>query len=149
MHENDGIGTYALAAGDIISTLEKETAIILATCANNRVTIRPMSHINEGLTIYFQTGNHSLKAQQISANPNVAISVGNYEIEGMAEIIGHPMDAANKFFMKKYSAKHPNYVERWSALPNEVVVKVTIGLVRQWRYIEGKPFIAIYHANNK
>jgi len=143
-YKHDGIDICELAADDIIAALEKETTLTLATCAGCRVTIRPMSHINEGLTVYFQTGKHYLKAQQISANPHVAMEVGTYEMEGVAEMIGHPMDEVNQFFIAKYQTKHPNYAVRWSALPNQVIVKVEITLVRQWRYINGKPTIAIY-----
>jgi len=141
-YESHGIGTCELSANEVISALEKEKNLTLATCTDSRVTIRPMSHISNGLTIYFQTGEYYLKTQQIKANPNVAISVGTYEIEGLAEIIGHPMDESNQFFIKKFRARHQNYAERWSALPNAVVVKVEIRLVRQWRYIDGKPYIA-------
>jgi len=132
-----------LTSEDIISVLDKKVTIVFATCANNRVTIRPMSHVNDGLTVYFQTGEHYLKTQQIRSNPNVAISVGTYEIEGEAEIIGHPEDEANQFFIEKYKEKHPSYAGRWSTIPNQVVVKIEIKLVRQWRYIDGKPVIAI------
>ena len=142
-YESDGIGACELAAEDIIATLEKETTLTLATCADNRVTIRPMSHVNEGLTVYFQTGAHYLKTRQIKINPNVAMRVGTYEIEGVAEIIGHPLDKANRFFMEKYQTKHPNYAERWSVLPDQVLVKVKVRLARQWRYVDGKPVIAI------
>ena len=142
-YENHGIAACELKPEEVISALDKETTIILATCADNRVTIRPMSHFNDGLSVYFQTGEHYLKTQQIRANPNVAISVGTYEIEGQAEIIGHPMDEKNQFFIEKYKKKHPNYTERYSALPNQVVVKIVIKLVRQWRYIDGEPVIAI------
>jgi len=76
------------------------------------------------------------------ANPNVAMSVGTYEIEGVAEFIGHPMSKANHFFFKQYKAKHPSHAGRWSPLPNQVLVKVEITLVRQWRYIGDKPMIA-------
>jgi len=141
-YQSHGIGTYELSADEVISALEKEKTLTLATCADGRVTTRPMSHVNDGLTVYFQTGEHYLKAQQIKANPNVAISVGAYDIEGIAEIIGHPMDEANLFFIEKFTEKHPNYAGRWSALSNQVVVKVEIKLSRQWRYIDGKPFIA-------
>jgi len=144
-YENHGIAVCELAAEDVISALEKEESIILATCAENRVTIRPMSHINDGLTVYFQTGEHYLKSQQIRSNPNVAISLGTYEIEGKAEIIGHPMDEANQFFIVKYKEKHPNYAGLWSAISSQIVVKVEIKQARQWRYIDGKPFIAICH----
>ena len=145
-YESDGIGVCELTADDIISALEREATLTLATCADNRVTIRPMSHVNEGLTVFFQTGPRYLKTRQIKANPNVAMSVGTYEIEGIAEIVGHPMDDANQFFIEKYRTKHPNYAERWSTLPSQVLVRVEISLVRQWRYIDGKPVIAVFSA---
>jgi len=143
MYENDGIGVCELAIANVIAALEQEKSLALATCADNRVTIRPMSHVNDGLTVYFQTGAHYLKTRQIKANPNVAICVGGYELEGVAEIIGHPLDEANQFFIEKYKSKHPNYAKRWSVLPDQVIVKVEITLARQWRYIDGEPVIAV------
>jgi general stress protein 26 len=134
-----------LTSDEVIAALERENTISLATSADNRVTIRPMSHVNDGLTVYFQTGEHYLKSRQIRVNPNVAMAVGNLEIEGTAEIIGHPMNEANRIFIDLYSNKHPNHAGRWSTMPNQVVVKVEITEVREWRYIEGKPVIAIGH----
>jgi len=146
-YECHGIDSCELSAEDVISTLEKETTFTLATCADNRVTTRSMSHVNDDLTVYFQTGEYYLKTQQIKSNPRVALSVGGYELEGIAEIIGHPMDEANKFFIEKYKNKHPNYAGRWSKIPNQIVVRVEIMRARQWRYIDGKPVIAIKHFN--
>jgi general stress protein 26 len=144
-YENHGIVICDLTEDEVVSALEKEKTLILATCADNRVTTRSMSHVNDGLDVYFQTGEHYLKTQQIRANPNVSLSVGTYEIEGKAEIIGHPMDETNQFILEKLRDKHPNTVERWSALPNQVVIKVKSSMVRHWRYVEGKPYIAIGH----
>ena len=93
--------------------------------------------------MYFQTGEYYLKTIQIRTNPNVAISLGTYEMEGVAEIIGHPMDEANRFILEKLKVKHPEAVTRWSEVPNQIVVKVKIKLARQWHYKEGKPYIAI------
>ena len=84
---------------DVIKALETEKSIILATCADNHVTIRTMSHVNEGLTVYFQTGKDYLKCRQIGINPNVAISVGGYDMEGKAKLSGHPLDAENEFLL--------------------------------------------------
>jgi len=142
-YESHGIESCALTADEVVSALEKEKTIILATCADKRVTTRPMSHFNDGLTVYFQTGEFYLKTQQIKTNPNVAISVGGYELEGQAEILGHPMDEANQFFIQKYKEKHPNYAGRWSSKPNQVIIKINITSARQWRYIDDKPFIAL------
>ena len=141
------IGKCAINADEVIASLEKEKTLILATCAGNRVTIRPMSHINDGLLVYFQTGKDYLKIQQIKANPYVAFCVGTYEIEGKAAILGHPLDEANGFFAEKFKAKHPGSFERWSSLADEVVVRIDIGLVRQWRYIDDKPYEAVGRFN--
>jgi nitroimidazol reductase NimA-like FMN-containing flavoprotein (pyridoxamine 5'-phosphate oxidase superfamily) len=142
-YDKHRIAVCELSADDVISVLEKEAALILATCADNRVTSRLVSHVNDGLTVYFQTGEHYLKTQQMRANPSVAMSFGAYDIEGISEIMGHPADEANQLFIEKYKAKHPNHAGNWSVIPNQVVVKVVVKLARQWRYVDGKPVIAI------
>ena len=123
----------------LLEALDREQTITLATCAGNRVTIRPMSHIRRGHDIYFQTGAHSLKMLQITKNPNVAISCGTFEIEGKATAQGRPLD--DPWFTEAYRAKHPGPFARYSALPDEIVVKVTIRRVRQWQYIDGSPLL--------
>lgn len=136
------IGTCAIEKEEVIYALETEATIILATCADNRVTIRPMSHVNNGLTVFFQTGRDYLKVRQIRQNPFVAICVGTYEIEGTATLLGHPLADENRFFVEKLKVKHPGAYERWSACEDEVVIKVDIHRVSQWRYIGGEPFLA-------
>ena len=131
-----------IKAGDVISALEAEHTSTLATCAGNRVTIRPISHVNEGLNILFQTGKNSLKMQQIRENPNVALCVGTYEIEGEAIEAGRPLAEENAAFVRLYMEKHPGSYERYSALQDETVVKLTVRHVRQWRYINGEPLLA-------
>ena len=139
------IGILNLSTDEVTSVLAKEKTIILATAANNRVTTRSVSHVNDGMTIYFQTGSSYLKTQQIRINPNVAISVEGYDIEGKAALLGHPLDAKNSLFIKLYKDKHPQYTDIWSTLPEEIVVKVEIEIVKKWRYVDGKPFIAMWH----
>ena len=136
------IGTCSITKEEVIQALERENTLTLATCAENRVTIRPMSHINDGMTILFQTGKDSLKMQQIRANPHVAVCVGTYEIEGRAHETGHPLAADNAFFARAYKEKHPGSFEKYSAYEDEVVVCVTVERVRQWRYVDGQPVMA-------
>ena len=138
--EYDGIVTAKLTSDEIITALEKEKTLILATCTENHVTIRHMSHVNDGLTIYFQTGRDYLKTKQIIANPCVALSIGTYDIEGKAEIIGHPKE--NPLFVEKMKSKHPDAFERWSSLEDEVVIRVEIERVRQWMYVDNQPILA-------
>lgn len=136
------IKTCAINAEEVVQALEKEKTMILATCSENRVTIRPMSHINDGLSVYFQAGADSVKMQQIRENPNVAMCVGTCELEGVATELGHPLAENNAFFAQGLKAKHPDAFERWSSLEDEVVVKVVVKRARQWRYIEDEPFLA-------
>jgi len=137
------INVFEINIDDVIKTLEKEKSIIIATCADNRVTIRTMSHINDGLTVYFQTGKDYLKCRQIGINPFVAITAGGYDMEGKATLLNHPLDKENEFFIKLFEAKHFEYKNVWSKKPEEIVVKVEISLVKQWRYIDKKPYLAI------
>jgi len=127
---------------EVIQALKRELFSTLATCAGNRVTIRPMSHINDGLAIFFQTDNDSLKMRQIRINPNVAMCVGTYEIEGVATELGHPLDDKNVFFAKAYKEKHPGSFAKYSSCGDEVVVMVKPKLVRQWRYENDQPVMA-------
>jgi len=136
------IRTCKIEAEEVIATLEAEPALTFATCAGNRVTIRPMSHVNDGLDVYFQTGSDSLKMRQIRENPNVALCVGTYEMEGAAVEAGHPLAEENALFIQAYKEKHPGSYERYSGLEDEIVVKVTVGLVRQWRYVNREPVLA-------
>jgi len=131
----------AIAKEEVVSALETEATLTLATCADNRVTIRPVSHINAGLDVYFQTSADSLKMQQIRINPNVALCVGTYQIEGTAKEQGHPLANENAFFAAAYEKKHPGSYRKYSAYPDEIVVCVTIQRVTQWRYIGGKPCV--------
>ncbi|MCL2188525.1 MAG: pyridoxamine 5'-phosphate oxidase family protein [Defluviitaleaceae bacterium] len=140
------IQSCTLNAHEVISALENEKTLILATCANHRVTTRHMSHVNEGLDIYFQTGRNYLKSQQIAANPNVAVSVGTFDIEGIATLHDHPLDAKNQFFIEKMKVKHPNAVERWSPLAEEVVIKITVTTARRWRYVNNAPYLDEYYS---
>jgi len=136
------IETCAITEDEIILVLKTEVTLILATSADNRVTIRPVSHINDGMDVYFQTSINSLKIQQIRANNTVALCVGTYQIEGVAEVLRHPLDKENSFFAQAYEAKHPAYFRLYSAYSDEVVVRVTIHRATQWRYYDGKPVVA-------
>ena len=81
---------FDLLAKEFVASLERAGSITLATSINDKVTARTMSHVNDGLDIYFQTGNTSVKFRQIESNRNIAFAVGNMQIEAFAEILGHP-----------------------------------------------------------
>jgi len=142
MQDHLEVGTCAISEEELIRALKTKKTLILATCADHHVTVRPMSHIHDGLDVFFQTGADSLKVRQIAANPRVALCVGTYQIEGTATVLGHPMAKENAFFAQAYRAKHRSSFELYSAYPDEVVVRVRMHRARQWRYVKGKPFMA-------
>ena len=124
---------------EIIAVLGREKSIVLATCSNEQVTARAVSHINMGLDILFQTDMKFKKVEQMQRNPKVALCVGNLQVEGIAEFAGHLSDANNMEFCDIYRKKHPKPFERYGSLPGEVVIRVRPSLFTFWKYMDSKP----------
>ena len=122
---------------DFINTLKKAQSIILATSSEGRVTARTMSHVNDGLDIYFQTGKTSEKFKQIDSNPSIAFAIENMQIEAFAEILGHPKQ--NPLFIDLYKIKFPRYYEMYTSFEDEVLIKAIPTKVAFYKYVDGKP----------
>ncbi|MFH1874239.1 MAG: pyridoxamine 5'-phosphate oxidase family protein [Pseudomonadota bacterium] len=132
---------------EITELLEKSKHIVLATCADSRVTVRSMCHVNIGLNIFFQTDSRFLKIDQIRKNPQVAFCLGSLQIEGTAELLGHPSEVTNAKFSEHFKHKHPRAYEMYAHTKNQIVVKVSPTLFTQWKYIDDKPcreFLDLY-----
>jgi len=95
----------------IIEELQKHKHAVLATSDNGYVTAREMRLLSEGMQIYCFTDNGSRKYKQISANPNVAISAGNLQIEGIATIKSHPLHEENAEFIDIFRRTQPEIFE--------------------------------------
>lgn len=65
---------------------------MLATSRDERVTARTVSHATKGLYFYILSWDHHEKILQIKENLNVALARDNISIEGVAEILGKPLD---------------------------------------------------------
>lgn len=74
----------------MIHTLENSKSNILAICSNNRVTARDVYFASNDFSIYFVTSKAYEKYKQIQKNKNVALCLGNIQIEGIAIIKGYP-----------------------------------------------------------
>ncbi|EKD51600.1 MAG: hypothetical protein ACD_62C00222G0007 [uncultured bacterium] len=129
---------------EIIALLEKSRHLVLATCAGHRVTARAMSYASKDLEIIFGTDKNFLKVEQIQKNPHVALCLDNLQIEGMAEILGHPSGPQNTELSKLYKAKQPKSFEMYWKGKTQVVIKVTPTLCTQWKYLDGKPCREFY-----
>jgi len=128
---------------EVVMLLEREKSITLATAAHNKVTARTMSHVNEDLTIYFQTGRNSEKALQIEQNPNIVFAVANIQIEAIARKCGHPMESQNKGFVEKYEDKFPLYFEKYTNLPDEMLFEAYPLKIKMYKYVDGNPTIIV------
>lgn len=124
---------------EIIAILEREKHLVLATCLVERVTARTMSHVNIGMDIFFQTDKRFLKVEQMIANSKVALCLGNLQVEGIAELRGHPAEKENIEFIRIYKKKHPHSFDMYANIKHEIVVKVMPLLITLWKYVDGKP----------
>ena len=122
---------------EVIAILEKEPSVVIATSQDNKVTARTMSHVNDGLAIYFQTSDSSEKFTQIKANPQIAIAVSNMQIEARAEICGRP--GACPEFIRLFKAKYPRYYEMYTNREDEVLIKAEPAKIKLWKYVSGAP----------
>ncbi len=122
---------------EAVGAIEKNGIMVLATCADDRVTARAVSCVSNGLLIYFQTGSDLLKFRQIKENPNVALCAGNMQIEGRAIIRSQSLSEND--FIEKYKIKHRSAFERYSSMKKSFVVEVEPALITFWKYLDNKP----------
>jgi len=99
--------SYEELKKEILEQLHKAKIGSLATAEGDDVTVRQMAIIPEGLTIFCFTGVQTRKYKQIVANPNVALAIGNMQIEGTASLKGRTSDEANVWFLKRFEALFP------------------------------------------
>ena len=130
---------YFQAEREAVDFISQNNKMVLATCSDQRVTARMISIIHDGMRIFCQTDRNFIKYRQITENPNVALSAGNIQIEGIAKITGHPSE--NRFFAETYQLAHPSSYEKYSHLKDEVVIEIIPHLVTFWKYSDGqKPY---------
>lgn len=132
---------YVDVEQEVLGLLDRNRTMVLATSAGGRVTARMMSLVHDGLTLYFQTSLNSVKYQQMVENAQVALCIGNLQLEGRACLRGHPLAPENEFFRTQYQALHPGSYTTYSGLAHNRVVEVQPVRVTLWKYdAQGQPF---------
>lgn len=121
----------------------------LATCAENRVTVRPMSIVVWDGKFYCQTDELYLKYKQIVENPKVAICFKNYSIEGICRCIGKPLDEKNDFFVNVYKKHFFGSYRAYSAISTERLLEITPTLAYIWEYDLLKPYMEYWDFSSK
>jgi uncharacterized pyridoxamine 5'-phosphate oxidase family protein len=127
---------YNVLSDEIIKLLEKIETIVLATYDGDHVTARAMNLVNNGLTIYFQTGKNSEKGKQIIKNPNVAMAIDNIQIEAFA-IFTDDTDEI-RLCSTKFKEKFPHLYEKYVDFPEEPTVICKLIKIKLYKFIDGK-----------
>jgi uncharacterized pyridoxamine 5'-phosphate oxidase family protein len=121
---------------------------ILATCSQDKPTIRTMSIVFFDDKIYFQTSIDYLKYKQICENKNVALCIGNIQIEGIANIKSKTME--NDKFIEIYQKCHEDSFKEYSKLETSRLIEVIPQKIVKWDYDkDGKPLRVFLELNSK
>jgi|GEM_PF-618067 len=102
---------------------------VLATSDGNYVTAREMMILSDDFKIMCFTGKISRKYKQLQVNKNVALSINNLQIEGIATLTGHPSEKSNAGFIRTFKKKFPKAYEFWGSIcedPNSDAVVIEI-----------------------
>ena len=130
-----------------LSEFEKGKAMVLSTSENDKVTSRMMSIVQHDGVFYFQTDKTFRKYQQLINNPQIALCIGNIQIEGVCKEIRHPMNNAS--FCDIYKECFGSSFNKYTSLKNERLFLVKPTYVERWLYVEGVPFIETFDVENK
>jgi general stress protein 26 len=130
---------YETELEKIFNKIGKSKFAVLATSSHNKPTVRTMSIVFFDNKIYFQTSNEYVKYKQISENNNVALCIGNIQIEGLANIKGITMEHSN--FIKNYKKYHNSSYKKYSKLDCSRLIEVIPIKIIIWEYniLNGKP----------
>jgi len=114
---------------DMAAKLKKHGLMVLATTDGERVYARTVLTVFNGITGYVMAKKKSRKYTQIKVNPNVALAEGSFQIEGMATLVGHPRDEANRIYLECFKRDQPQLYERQERVgnldnPNMALLKI-------------------------
>lgn len=123
--------------------------LVLATSQNDIVTARPISALRYGDELLIRTDEENRKAVQIKANPNVAVCMGDFYLQGLARILGRCAQQGNPEVQKVrkiYEARWPEaFSDQDSFLSgSEVFIVIHPTHISQWVY-EGENIEGLFH----
>lgn len=128
--------------------VKKDEGGLLATSANDRVTMRVVSPVYYDSAILIFTSPDSLKYQQLKENPLCCISIGGSFLEAKAEFHGHTMKDENASLREVYSAKFNDAFDEnlaFGGRESEFIILKPVRL-RGWTFDNGIPVEPFEHA---
>lgn len=131
----------------LISDFGKGRKMVLSTSENGNVSSRMMSVVQIDGVFYFQTDITMKKYRQIAANNRVALCIDNFQIEGICEEKGHPLDNAD--FCKLFRECFKGSFDAYTSLRNERLFAVKPLYIERWVYKNGTPYIESFDVNTR
>lgn len=136
--------TYEESLTKLWKKIGTHGVMTLSTCAANRVTSRKMSVVVINGKFYCQTSENYLKYKQILQNPNVALCVDNFSIEGVCRDVGKPLDEENSIAAKSIKKHFFLAYKHYSHLAEERLLEITPMLIYSWSYDGTKPYMEFW-----
>lgn len=126
---------YTVLFMKIRKIFSKTKEIVISTSHKDKVTARTVYCVCDSLDIYFITSKAYTKFKQISKNSNVALVINNIQIEGVADILGHPTSDENYFFKEICNREqdYMNYYIKYSRYKNSVLIRVKPSLITSYQ----------------
>lgn len=114
--------------------LDCNDVITLSTSMHDKVSARPISLLNIGLTLYVRTSASSRKALEMISNPHVAICVENYYFTGLAKNLGSVYDIGNTEIKEAYIRRYPDSFSNQDEFiqSDELFFEITIETISEW-----------------
>lgn len=114
--------------------------MILATAADDRVTMRTVSPVVYQEAILIFTSPESLKYQQLQKNPNCSFAIDNFFVEGKAKFYGSTMLASNEDMREVYAQKYADAFdesEEFGGMTSEFIL-LKPSRLKAWMFEQGK-----------
>lgn len=134
---------------EFFSRLGESCYMVLATSKNDYPMRSMMTCLVFDGYIWMQTDKKFPKYDQILSNPQVALVKNATQIEGKAELCGHPLEIQNKKFCEFIKKYHPESYDMYSKIDTEVVIRVTPEKAVDWLYEAGSNEIFNYDFINE
>ena len=135
--------SFETKKNEFFERLGETCYMVMATCHNDYPMASTMTCLVFDDAIWMQTDKKFDKYSQLLNNPQVALVKNATQIEGVAQLCGHPLDAGNEKFAQLMKKHHPESYEMYSTVDTEVVIKVTPHKAIDWLYEAGDS--SIYH----
>lgn len=128
---------------DFFDRLGESCYMVMATCADDYPLASTMTCLVFDDAIWMQTDKKFPKYEQLLKNNRVALCRNATQIEGTAQLCGHPLEKQNEKFAQLLKKHHPESFEMYAVVESEVVIKVNLHKAIDWLYEAGAS--EIYH----